>query len=175
MDDKTLLLKAAQAAGYGLKAREQSQRESEMPDEPSLCLTHATWWNPLTDSGQALDLAVTLGLDIGQMITEGCVTAAGVAFDGEPLAHDVPMGMDPRAATRRATGRTRPVGLVTWSTSRRRVRAVTAARTAATTSSSPPRGKGTVRWSTGAGDTGVSSAGNAPASAASRLRVSGSA
>ncbi|MBK7024467.1 MAG: hypothetical protein IPH41_13515 [Sulfuritalea sp.] len=102
MDDKTLLLKAARAAGYGLNARGQSLRETEMPNEPALWLTHATWWNPLTDSGQALDLAVTLEMDIGQMLTEGCVTVTGVAFDGEALAHDVPWGTDPTAATRRA-------------------------------------------------------------------------
>ena len=103
MDDKTLLLKAARAAGYGLNARGQSLRETEMPNEPALWLTHATWWNPLTDSGQALDLAVTLEMDIGQMLTEGCVTVTGVAFDGEALAHDVPWGTDPTAATRRRT------------------------------------------------------------------------
>ena len=85
MDDKTLLLKAARAAGYGLNARGQSLREAEMPNEPSLWLTHATWWNPLTDSGQALDLAVKLEMDIGQMLTEGCVTVTGVAFEGEAL------------------------------------------------------------------------------------------
>ena len=32
MDDKTLLLKAAQAAGFGLNARMQSQREAEFPE-----------------------------------------------------------------------------------------------------------------------------------------------
>jgi hypothetical protein len=30
------------------------------------------------------------------------VTVTGVAFDGEALAHDVPWGTDPTAATRRA-------------------------------------------------------------------------
>ncbi len=43
MDDKTLLLKAARAAGYGINQRGQSAREAEMPNEPSLWLTHATW------------------------------------------------------------------------------------------------------------------------------------
>lgn len=32
----------------------------------------------------------------------GAVTVAGVAFDGEAVAHDVPWDTDPRAATRRA-------------------------------------------------------------------------
>jgi hypothetical protein len=41
-------------------------------------------------------------MDIGQMLTEGCVTVTGVAFDGQALAHDVPWGTDPRSATRRA-------------------------------------------------------------------------
>jgi len=102
MSDKTLLLKAAAAAGYTMSARMQSQRECEFPDEPALWLTHATWWNPLIDSGQALDLAVTLELDIGQMRTECCVTVTGIAFDGAAVAHDVPWGADPKAATRRA-------------------------------------------------------------------------
>ncbi len=102
MDDKTLLLKAARAAGYGINRRGQSAREAEMPHEPSLWLTHTTWWNPLTDSGQALDLAVTLELDIAQTLTEGAVTVAGVAFDGEAVAHDVLWGTDPVAAPRRA-------------------------------------------------------------------------
>ncbi len=102
LTDKELLLKAAQAAGYGINRRGQSAREAEMPHEPSLWLTHTTWWNPLTDSGQALDLAVTLELDIAQTLTEGAVTVAGVAFDGEAVAHDVLWGTDPVAATRRA-------------------------------------------------------------------------
>ena len=102
MDDKTLLLKAARAAGYVLNAKGQAAREAEMPNEPSLWLTDWTWWNPMTDSGQAFDLAVTLEMDIGQMLTEGCVTVTGVAFDGQALAHDVPWGTDPHAATRRA-------------------------------------------------------------------------
>ena len=97
MDDKTLLERAARAAGiyYWL--------------EDDVLLTHGDdgpgsfrKWNPLTDSGQALFLAVTLEMDIGQMLTEGHVTVTGVAFDGEALAHDVPWGTDPQAATRRA-------------------------------------------------------------------------
>lgn len=102
LTDKELLLKAAQAAGYGLNARKQSEREAEMPNEPSLWLTHATWWNPLTDSGQALELAVALEMDIGQMVTEGCVTVTALAFDSDVAAHDVPWGTDALAATRRA-------------------------------------------------------------------------
>jgi len=101
-NDKTLLLKAAHAAGYLINARKQSEREAEMPNEPSLWLRHATWWNPLIDSGQALDLAVTLELDIGQTLADGAVTVTGVAFDGKAVARDVRWGADPRAATRRA-------------------------------------------------------------------------
>ena len=59
LTDKELLLKAALAAGYGLNASRQSEREAEMPNEPSLWLTHATWWNPLTDSGQAPNVQFT--------------------------------------------------------------------------------------------------------------------
>ena len=102
MDDKTLLLKAAQAAGYVLNAKGQAAREAEMPNEPSLWLTDWTWWNPLTDSGQAFELAVTLEMDIGQMLTEGCVTVTALGADSDVYAHDVPWGTDPHAATRRA-------------------------------------------------------------------------
>ncbi len=45
---------------------------------------------------------MALEMDIGQMVTEGAVTVAGVAFDGEAVAHDVPWNTDPTAATRRA-------------------------------------------------------------------------
>ena len=47
----------------------------------------------------------------------------------------------PSSATRRSIGRTRPVGLVTWSRSARRVRGVTRASTASTTSSGDASGK----------------------------------
>ena len=103
MDDRTLLLKAAQAAGYGLNARKQSERDTAGHGDVGLWLANGnTCWNPLNDSGQAFDLAVTLEMDIGQMLTEGCVTVTGIAFDGQALAHDMPWGTDPRAATRRA-------------------------------------------------------------------------
>jgi hypothetical protein len=102
MDDKTLLLKAARAAGYALNAKGQAAREAEMPAEPALWLTDWTWWNPLTDSGQAFDLAVALEMDIGQMLTEGCVTVTALGADSDVYAHDVPWGTDPHAATRRA-------------------------------------------------------------------------
>ena len=97
MDDKTLLERAARAAGiyYWL--------------EDDVLLTHGDdgpgsfrQWNPLTDSGQALELAVALEMDIGQMVTEGCVTVTALAFDSDVAAHDVPWGADPTAATRRA-------------------------------------------------------------------------
>ena len=45
-------------------------------------------------------------------------------------------------ATRRSTGKTSAVGLVTWSSRARRVRGVTASSTGATTSSSPASGEG---------------------------------
>lgn len=102
MDDKTLLLKAARAAGYALNTKGQAAREAEMPTEPALWLTHATWWNPLTDSGHALELAVKLEMDIGQMLTEGCVTVTALGDDSDVYAHYVLWGTDPLAATRRA-------------------------------------------------------------------------
>lgn len=103
MDDRTLLLKAAQAAGYGLNARKQSERDAAGHGDVGLWLANGnTCWNPLNDSGQAFDLAVTLEMDIGQMLTEAHVTVTAIGFDDDVYAHDVPWGTDPRAATRRA-------------------------------------------------------------------------
>jgi hypothetical protein len=103
MDDRTLLLKAAQAAGHTLNARRQSERDAAGHGDVGLWLANGnTCWNPLTESGQALELAVALEMDIGQMVTEGCVTVTALAFDSDVAAHDVPWGTDPLAATRRA-------------------------------------------------------------------------
>jgi hypothetical protein len=52
------------------------------------------------------------------------------------------------AATIRASGSTSPVGLVTWSTSARRVRGVTPASTTSTTASGSATGNGTVATTT---------------------------
>jgi hypothetical protein len=56
------------------------------------------YWNPLTDDGDALRLAVKLNLALS--IEEGQSWAHHVeVFQGSPVQHD---GKDPYAATRRA-------------------------------------------------------------------------
>jgi len=78
MTDKELLELAAKAAG--------------IKDEMWLW----DWWNPLTDDGDALRLAVTLMLDI-------CCHERGAHVDGAMREHHTEeSGDDPYAATRRA-------------------------------------------------------------------------
>lgn len=61
MNDRELLELAAKAAGYGVKPH-ASQKHT-----PHLMFTfNGHNWNPLTDDGDALRLAVKLGIDIRQ-------------------------------------------------------------------------------------------------------------
>jgi hypothetical protein len=55
------------------------------------------YWNPLTDDGDALRLAVTIGISIAQEAKNGCVfvDVGSIGVEGE-------YGEDPCAATRRA-------------------------------------------------------------------------
>lgn len=103
MDDRTLLERAAKAAGYTLKwgevhmvgddeidCTDQSYVVSGQPDE-------ADWyWDPLNDDGDALRLAVKLRLTIDHK--EECVNV----WDGCFGTGFIPNEGDPYAATRRA-------------------------------------------------------------------------
>ena len=90
MTDRELLELAAKAAGkthYG-----------EYSPNGGLKTTGG-WWNPLTDDGDALRLAVSLGLTVAQMSANRMVQVfvlmpVQVAFE--------PYGEDPNASTRRA-------------------------------------------------------------------------
>ena len=73
-----------------------------------LTFAHRSPWNPLTDDGDALRLAVRLGLHIQLDTNDECLRDghAGVevtAF-GDEMAHGIeqPVGRDSYAATRRA-------------------------------------------------------------------------
>ena len=83
-DDRELLELAAKAAGYKI-AWEGG------------CVTGwmagGSWWNPLTDDGDALRLAVTLELD---------VLCASVRSAEDDIEITIQAGVDPCAATRRA-------------------------------------------------------------------------
>ena len=89
MDDKTMLELAARAAGLHF----QWGREWHDKDQPQV---HGRYWNPLTDDGDALRLAVRLRMHV--LIGEQVVTAVYDA--GHSRTEDV--ASDRLAATRRA-------------------------------------------------------------------------
>ncbi|MNH08815.1 hypothetical protein D3C79_682480 [compost metagenome] len=66
MTDRELLELAAKAAGLKINQAFQAQRDAAMnPVKASLWIDDgSTAWNPLTDDGHALRLAVTLGLTL---------------------------------------------------------------------------------------------------------------
>lgn len=65
MTDRELLEMAANAAGYDTSHHWNAERMSLKPPVIGLCIPNVgTLWNPLEDSGQALDLAVKLRIDI---------------------------------------------------------------------------------------------------------------
>ena len=92
-DDKKLLEMAAKAAG--LKHDDEFNEIDGLPafwiEEPQ-----SHWWNPLTDDGDALRLAVKLGIDVQYSFKH--VEAWRVGLDEIMEYHDD----DPYAATRRA-------------------------------------------------------------------------
>jgi hypothetical protein len=99
MDDHTLLLKAAKAAQLRLIRWDEDGQAFRVLNDAERTFS---LWNPLTDDGDALRLSVALEMDIGQMLTEACVTVTAVGPNDDVYAHDVPWGTDPTAATRRA-------------------------------------------------------------------------
>ena len=90
MTDIELLELAAKAAGYTINFNDYmvSSAEIDYWIEDS---GEGRYWNPLTDDGDALRLAVKLGID--PMFNKPCVYAAGFWEN---------MDADPTAATRRA-------------------------------------------------------------------------
>lgn len=92
MDDKTMLELAAKAAGIEIAGWLNSS--------DATALTDGGVWEPLYDDGDALRLAINLGLEITS--TKGAnvyVQRRSDAFAGENTQHD------PYAATRRAITR----------------------------------------------------------------------
>jgi hypothetical protein len=87
-DDRTLLEKAAKAAGY--PCFRHGDQGFEIKAEPML-----TWrpWSPLTDDGDALRLAVKLQIDVkhhGDYVVAwfdgGFFGTGRIAYDGDPYA-----------------------------------------------------------------------------------------
>ena len=106
MTDRDLLERAAKAAGIKLTWPVMRNWTDSSPMlESSLSQTGPIWWNPLTDDGDALRLAVKLRLDIfnyGPPVHDEDHVEV-VAMDGRSLGYDSQnLGSDPYAATRRA-------------------------------------------------------------------------
>lgn len=97
MTDRELLELAAKAAGYVVEY--DDGRFSKRPGFKS----YGQMWNPLTDDGDALRLAVALGMDIySAMGMAGDTTICDFQkeVDKEPVYED--HGSDALSATRRA-------------------------------------------------------------------------
>lgn len=103
MTDRELLELAAKAAGVALVDGEHGDMLRVYYTDPHNGLNRYTPWNPLTDDGDALRLAVRLGLLVYVMLDAGFT---GIRLPGENVGgkyDEVQMhGTDHYAATRRA-------------------------------------------------------------------------
>lgn len=97
MSDRALLEAAARAAGLDVL----EQRSGGLPWTAQAPGGPKFGWNPLTDDGDALRLAVRLGVRIEPWLGEACGVIGKVEF-GDGNAILIPANTDPMAATRRA-------------------------------------------------------------------------
>ena len=101
MDDRTMLKYAAKASGLSVYFDDVGQCCKHHPRDPM-----ATWlWNPLTDSADALELAVKLNLSTRfDTLPDGPIAAvtAEWAEDFDGYWWNEWLGKDPTAAMRRA-------------------------------------------------------------------------
>ena len=99
MTDKELLELAAKAAGYeDLKKNMQGfYRVIGEHEDGLLCMAE---WNPLTDDGDALRLAVKLGIELE--FYDGFEEVFATENTIEAISQTEPYKNDPYAATRRA-------------------------------------------------------------------------
>ena len=107
MTDKELLELAAKAAGISNLQWESDgtiQNRMNRPTIPYEChgMMSATDWNPLTDDGDALRLAVKLGIDFRFHRHEGAIVTNYPIGRGMSESIVVLRGNDPYEATRRA-------------------------------------------------------------------------
>ena len=104
MTDKELLELAAKAAGVEIEWESDGTIQNRMnrPTIPYFCqnLSSAIDWNPLTDDGDALRLAVKLNMGISIPIHQ--TIKADVICFGDSSVSVREEGNDPYAATRRA-------------------------------------------------------------------------
>lgn len=104
MTDRELLELAAKAAGYDTSHSWNAERMVMPNPEVGLCIPDvSTCWNPLADDGDALRLAVRLGLEEIFIVTISGVHQSAVACDASDAdgAEESFKG-DPYAATRLA-------------------------------------------------------------------------
>lgn len=96
MNDRELLELAAKAAGYMVR--------SDLTYGDGIIINDGVLWNPLTDDGDALRLAVKLGMDVYvDTHPDGCqcVEAYSVTYDLHMKHRQIiSIGSDPYAATR---------------------------------------------------------------------------
>jgi hypothetical protein len=101
-----MLILAAKAAGYTINRSLMAEREAAMPNAVALALAGVcTWWDPLTDSGQALELAVKLHLYLRPMSFLGQDGGSVIAGVADWTGVEEQVNNDPCAATRRAITR----------------------------------------------------------------------
>ena len=99
MTDRELLKDAAKVAGIELVFGPYGVPRDCTGMEPAMNIFSAKVWNPLIDDGDALRLAVKLGISVSQEMRNGCVFCD--AREGKVTADEQYAG-DPYAATRRA-------------------------------------------------------------------------
>ena len=93
MTDRELLELAAKAAGLEFDPTAKTAHGLMIVRDGAVCQSDQVLWNPLTDDGDALRLAVKLRMDVEWL------DADTVFVSGGPCIH---VGVDHYAATRRA-------------------------------------------------------------------------
>ena len=93
MTDRELLELAAKAAGYTVNASMQAERDAIGAGDVGLWIDGIrTCWNPLTDDGDALRLAVKLSISVFPFavasIEEGVIGEDGSTWIQEPIKDD---------------------------------------------------------------------------------------
>jgi len=100
MTDRELLELAARAAGLEFDPTVQNKFGLLVVTEDAACQSDQKLWNPLTDDGDALRLAVKLSLWIGQHDDGVTVSDLYARINHEGVEEN--FNNDPYAATRRA-------------------------------------------------------------------------
>jgi hypothetical protein len=100
MTDRELLELAARAAGLEFDPTVQNKFGLLVVTEDAACQSDQKLWNPLTDDGDALRLAVKLSLWIGQHDDGVTVSDLYARINHEGVEEN--FNNDPCAATRRA-------------------------------------------------------------------------